>query len=149
MKKIAFLTILIFIAGLMISCNDSSSKDSFTGYIDPGNWTGMTTVNKSYNLANTGFANCTVAGPTCLAVIYEGALGVGIGIKNGSNNLKIYWTGSTIANGAFPCTINLNGTTTSDTITITGLTDNANGTYTFTISFTTSTISGPITAIKA
>ncbi len=149
MKKIAFLTILIFISGLMISCNEDSSRDSATGYIDPGNWTGMTTVNKSYTLA--GFANCTTPDPTCLAVVYQGTVVegtlVGIAVKNGANNLKIYWQESAIRNGSFTCSVHLNNNAViTDTITITGFIDNGDGTCSFTFSITG--ISGPITAIK-
>ena len=144
MKKIAFLTILIFIVGIMFSCNDSSSGDDVAvGYIDPALTTPkVINANKAYTLG--GFTACS-ASTACLSIIYQGEISgvsyVGIAVKeaDGTPNLKIYWqatsipvgTGLTITN----CTVSYNGvvTTTTQTLSV-DIIDNttinaANGTY--------------------
>ena len=140
MKKIAFLTILIFIVGIMFSCNDSSSGDDVAvGYIDPALGTPkVINANKAYTLNTVG--TC-VADESCLAIIYQGTVNgisyAGIGVQNGSNKLKIYWQATSIPETTLTlssCTVVYNGTTASG-VTITNVTFSkhpTNGTYTIT-----------------
>jgi hypothetical protein len=161
MKKIAFLAILIFIIGIMFSCNDSSSGDDVAvGYIDPALGTPKDiSGNKSYNLTMTTGGNKTLSGSIAHAIIYEGSLNgvsyVGIAVDNFDNTpstdrfkLQIYWSGYTIATTPFPLTstqysVNLiiNGVqyttpTGNLDLTITAETDN-----TYSIEFTGNNIS--------
>jgi hypothetical protein len=140
MKKIAFLAILIFIIGIMFSCNDSSSgDDAAVGYIDPMLGTPkVINPNKAYTLNTVG--TC-VADESCLAIIYQGTLSeipyVGIAVQSVSHKLKIYWQATSIPETNLPtlsCTVVYDGTTASG-ITITNVTFSkhpTNGTYTIT-----------------
>jgi len=166
MKRISLLTILIFITGIMISCNDSSSGNDITkGYIDPA----LTTAKdiaaaKTYDIASFGGAY-SGAGEACLAIIYQGELNgtpyVGIAVKNGSYNLKIYWSASSlpaIGSGitlSSSCTVVFNNGTT--VVTYPGVnivadvstsTSGTSGTLTmYTIDFTT--VTGAATGIAS
>jgi hypothetical protein len=135
MKKIVFLTILIFITGLIVSCSDSSGGDSDTGYVDPGNWSGIDVKTKSFSL--TGFGSCALD-TDCLAIIYQGKLNgtqyVGIAAKDisGTPSLKIYWQASSVPFGTTNIsayTVNLNGTITAGTNLSVTISDNGDGTY--------------------
>ena len=83
MKKIC-LILLILIVGTIISCNDSSSGDSLTGYVDP--FAGAPPAPKTTG-SNLGNAH---------AIIYTGGSQVGIAVDRGSYILKIYWSGSAL-----------------------------------------------------
>ena len=136
MKKISFFIILLFTTGLILCCNKDSSSDSDTGYVDPGNWSGIDrNSSKAFTLG--GFTSCS--GVACLAIIFQGELSdtpyVGIAVKNasGSPKLKIYWPESSIPTGSVTrtCTVNYNGTITSNVTVTATITDNVsiNGTY--------------------
>jgi len=137
MKRISFLIILIFITGIMFSCNKSSSSDSDEGYIDPGNWSGITVnANKEYSLTPFG-ATC---GPSanCLAIIYLGELDntdyVGIAVKDvsGTPNFKIYWQATEIpigTNNISSYTATFNGTSTPGVNLSLTITNTGDGTY--------------------
>lgn len=141
MKRIVFLTILIFITGIMSSCNNSSSSDDVTiGYVDPALETAKDiNAYKAYTLNTIG--TCS-ASESCLAIIYQGTISeisyVGIAVQNGTEKLKIYWQATSIPVGtnlSIPdCTVSYNGTVTTNVTIKVNITDNntenaANGTY--------------------
>ena len=144
MKKIAFLTILIFIIGIMFSCNDSSSGDDVAvGYIDPALGTPkVINANKAYTL--TGFTASPCSGSACLSIIYQGEISgvpyVGIAVKDsdGNPNIKIYWQASSIPVGttlSIPnCTVSYNGTPNIQTLSV-DIIDNTSTTGTYKIIF--------------
>ena len=86
MRKI-YSILIILIACTIISCNDSSGSGSSEGYVNPGfdrkpvsqGWIGITGM---------------TSGSGSKAVMYQGPSQSGIAIDNGTQNLKIYWTGS-------------------------------------------------------
>jgi len=154
MKRISFLAILILIAGMAISCNKSSSDDDTDkGYIDPLLETQKeVSPDKQYSLAD--FATSTCSGENCLAIVYQGKLSeteyAGIAVKNGSDNLKIYWEGTTMpATGTLaPCTVVFNGTKTENVSIDVTVTPSTSGTLPIhTIVF--GTISPVVTGIKS
>jgi len=102
MKKISLITIL-FIIGLIISCNNSTESSSIvTGYTDPGLGTAKTQALKSYTIA----AESCIASKSCGAIIFKGTLNyvdyVGFGVDNYLSGaakfaLKISWEASSIS----------------------------------------------------
>ena len=94
MRKI-YLILIILTACMTISCNNSSSGDSQTGYKDPGLTPKDVSADKSYDLTGTG--GPSDSGINCRAVVYIGTYNnapyAGIAVDDDATGfkLKIHW----------------------------------------------------------
>jgi len=134
MKKILFCIVLLS-AALIMACNEDSSTDSSSDYVNPG-FTEKTLNPKSYS--GFGTADCP-EGTGCQAIIYQGKINkvnyVGIAIKNGTYNLKVYWPGTSVefsSTDVTGCTVIDDGTKVTDQTITMQIVNEGDTTYTIT-----------------
>lgn len=97
--------ILLLSGLLMTACAETSTDNDGGDYINPGFTEKDISPDKGY-LFTDGTININGSGSSCQAVAFQGDVAnkeyVGLAVKNGSFNIKIYWRGS-----SFPANVNL------------------------------------------